>query len=44
MIARLGYFFRETAQFEALDNVRLDELCQGGRRGALRMGASVRYL
>ncbi|MEM7583887.1 MAG: protein-glutamate O-methyltransferase CheR [Acidobacteriota bacterium] len=31
-----SYFFRETAQFEALDNVRLDELCQGGRRGALR--------
>ena len=31
-----SYFFRETAQFEALDNSRLDELCQGGRRGSLR--------
>jgi len=31
-----SYFFRETAQFEALDGKRLDELCQGGRPGRLR--------
>ena len=32
-----SYFFRETAQFEALDGARLDELGQSGRRpGRLR--------
>ncbi len=32
-----SYFFRETAQFEALDNTRLDELCHNGRSGSLRI-------
>ncbi|MCP3963219.1 MAG: protein-glutamate O-methyltransferase CheR [bacterium] len=31
-----SYFFRETSQFEALDNHLLDELSQGGRAGKLR--------
>ncbi len=32
-----SYFFRETAQFEALNGSQLDELCQGGPRpGVLR--------
>ena len=32
-----SYFFRETAQFDALNGVQLDELCEGGPRpGQLR--------
>ncbi|MEM7350882.1 MAG: protein-glutamate O-methyltransferase CheR [Acidobacteriota bacterium] len=32
-----SYFFREIAQFEALDGAQLDALCQGGRKpGTLR--------